>query len=148
MTAYLDPTQEAGRLFLKRNIEGEVVMLNLLRFREIADYSGQPDLAPETSISGAEAFDRYIEHTRPFLAACGGEVLLLAGGGSFLIGPSDEQWDLAMLVRQSSVSSFMSFASNKAYLAGLVHRTAGVKDARLLPLVPLATTRSGFQGSN
>jgi len=140
MTAYLDPTQEAGRSFMTRNIEGVVVMLNLLRFRDIADYSDHPDLAPEAPISGAEAFDRYIEHTRPFLAESGGEMLLLAEGGSFLIGPSDERWDRAMLVRQSSVASFMAFASNKAYLAGLGHRTAGVMDARLLPLVPSANT--------
>jgi len=36
MTAYLEPTQEAGRAFVMRGIEGEVVMLNLLRFREVA----------------------------------------------------------------------------------------------------------------
>lgn len=32
------------------------------------------------------------------------------------------------------VTSFLSFASNEGYLAGLGHRTAGVEDSRLLPL--------------
>jgi hypothetical protein len=32
---YLMPTQEAGRKFVMRQIQGSVVMLNLLRFREI-----------------------------------------------------------------------------------------------------------------
>ena len=36
---YLMPTQEAGRKFVMRQIEGNVIMLNLLRFRDIADYS-------------------------------------------------------------------------------------------------------------
>jgi uncharacterized protein (DUF1330 family) len=111
-------------------------MLNLLRFREVADYSAHPHLKPDTPISGAEAFDRYIAHTMPYLKDSGGELMLMAEGGSFLIGPEDERWDRAMLVRQSSVASFMAFASNAAYLAGLGHREAAIEDSRLLPLVP------------
>lgn len=136
MSPYLDPTPEAGRDFILRGIAGEVVMLNLLRFRAVADYSAAPELAPDRPISGADAYDRYVAHTLPFLAASGGELLLEAEGGAFLIGPGDERWDRAMLVRQSSVDAFMSFASNAAYRAGLGHRTAAVEDSRLLPLVP------------
>lgn len=132
---YLEPNQEAGRAFLVRRLQGSVVMLNLLRFREVADYSATPDLAPPSPISGEEAYRRYMEHTRPFLEQSGGEVLFLGKGGDFLVGPPDERWDLAMLVRQSSVESFMAFASNADYLAGLGHRTAALQDSRLLPLV-------------
>jgi len=134
---YLEPTQKAGKLFVQRGLEGGMVMLNLLRFREIADYSVSPELAPASPISGAEAFDRYIRHTLPFLQQSGGELLLLGAGGSFLIGPEDETWDMAMLVRQSSVASFLAFASHDAYLAGIGHRTAAVEDSRLLPLSEL-----------
>ncbi|WP_315834508.1 hypothetical protein [Bradyrhizobium prioriisuperbiae] len=61
--------------------------------------------------------------------------MFLGAGGSFLIGPADESWDLVMLVRQSSVQSFLDFAADAAYLAGLGHRTAAVADSRLLPLI-------------
>jgi hypothetical protein len=136
-TRYLEPTQSAGRALLERRIAGPVVMLNLLRFRAVADYSAFPELAPAVPISGAEAFDRYIAHTLPLLRASGGELVLLGAGDRFLIGPPDERWDLAMLVRQDSIDGFMAFAANQAYLAGLGHRTAGVEDSRLLPLVEL-----------
>jgi len=53
MHAYLEPTQAAGRAFFERNIGGSVAMLNLLRFREVADYSSAPHLAPAAPISGA-----------------------------------------------------------------------------------------------
>lgn len=43
---YLEPTQRAGKIFTQRGLEGGIVMLNLLRFREIADYSANPELAP------------------------------------------------------------------------------------------------------
>jgi len=135
MTNYIDPTQENGRAFMMRGIKGPVVMLNLLRLREVADYSASPQLAPPEQITGAQAFDRYMEHTRPFLEKSGGELLFLGEGGTFLIGPSTERWDLAMLVRQTSVESFMAFAIDEAYLAGLGHRSAAVEDSRLLPLV-------------
>jgi len=136
MTTYLDPTNDSGRAFMMRGISGEVVMLNLLRFRTVADYSTHPALAPDRPISGAEAYDRYIAHTMPFLEESGGELLFIGEAGRFLIGPPDEQWDLAMLVKQRSVQSFIAFASNAGYLAGMGHRIAALEDSRLLPLVP------------
>jgi hypothetical protein len=132
---YLEPTQEAGRDFMMRGIEGEVVMLNLLRFRDVADYSATAELAPDEPISGAAAFDLYIEHTLPFLHESGGSLEFLGGGGAFLIGPPEERWDLVMLVRHRSVETFVAFASNEAYSAGLGHRLAAISDSRLLPVV-------------
>lgn len=132
---YLDVTQEAGAEFFKRNITGPVVMLNLLRFREIADYSANPELDPGKSISGAEAFQKYIDHTLPYLKQSGGDIVFLGKGGKYLIGPGDEQWDFVMLIKQNSVADFMAFNQNREYLAGLGHRTAALLDSRLLPIV-------------
>jgi virulence-associated protein VagC len=76
-----------------------------------------------------------MEHTLPHLKQSGGEVLFFGKGGEFLIGPSDERWDAAMLVRQTSVASFLEFASNQEYLSGIGHRLAALEDSRLLPLI-------------
>jgi hypothetical protein len=132
---FLEVSQEAGAALFARNINGEVVMLNLLRFRDVADYSANPELMPNEPISGAEAYQRYIDHTLPFLKESGGDLLFLGKGGKYLIGPQEEQWDLVMLVRQRSLSDFIAFSSNKEYLAGMGHRTAALEDSRLLPLV-------------
>jgi len=131
---YLEPTYEAGRSLVQRKLEGPVVMLNLLRFREIADYTRTPELAPETPISGAEAFRRYITHALPYVRASGGELLMLGQAGPYLIGPSEAWWDLVMLVRQRCVESFLAFARDPGYMAGIGHRLAAVVDSRLLPL--------------
>jgi hypothetical protein len=136
---YLEPTQDSGRAFVTRQIAGPVVMLNLLRFRETADYAATPHLAPPHPISGADAFQRYIDHTLPYLRETGGDVVFLGTGGRFLIGPESERWDMMMLVRQQSVASFLSFASHDAYLTGLGHRTAALEDSRLLPLIETPT---------
>jgi uncharacterized protein (DUF1330 family) len=133
--SYLEPTQESGRQFFAQGITGPIVMLNLLRFRATADYSATPDLAPPSPITGEEAYRRYMEHTLPHLERSGGNLLFFARGGAFLIGPSNERWDAAMLVAQKSSAAFLAFASNPEYLAGIGHRLAALEDSRLLPLV-------------
>ena len=134
MTTYLEPTQESGRAFFGRGITGAVVMLNLLRYRSIADYSATPNLDPGYPITGEAAYRLYMQHTRPHLERSGGEVLFFGRGGGFLIGPANEHWDAALLVRQESPSAFLAFASNQEYLLGMGHRTAALTDSRLLPL--------------
>ncbi len=131
---YLEPTQDSGRDFVRRGIKGPVMMLNLLRFRPVADYSAHPHLAPSEPISGAAAFERYVALTLPHLEAGGGALTFFGEGGPFLVGPADERWDCVMLVRQASVESFLAFAKNTEYLAGLAHRIAAVADARLIPV--------------
>ncbi|HVN42186.1 MAG TPA: hypothetical protein VMT50_05330 [Steroidobacteraceae bacterium] len=133
--AYLEPTQEAGRAFFTRGLTGRVVMLNLLRFRATADYSAAPLLAPPSPISGEAAYRHYMEHTRPYLERSGGEVLFFGRGGAFLIGPENERWDAALLVRQASPAAFLAFASDAEYLTGIGHRIAALEDSRLLPLL-------------
>jgi len=73
----------------------------------------------------------------PYLKESGGDLLFLGEGWQFLIGPEHEHWDRAMLARQNSVQSFMAFAIDAAYLAGLGHRTAALDDSRLLPMTGL-----------
>ena len=58
MTRHLDATPESGRAFVQRDLDGPVVMLNLLRFRALADYSASPHLQPEAPISGEAAYAR------------------------------------------------------------------------------------------
>ena len=103
--AYLSPTMDGVRALLARGIEGPVVMLNLLRFKEVADYSATPELAPATPISGEAAYQLYMDHTEPFLAESGGKVLFYGKGGPFFIGlllrsrkgQSYAGWEKAML---------------------------------------------------
>jgi hypothetical protein len=97
-------TQESGREFFAQGITGPVVMLNLLRFRATADYSATPHLAPASPITGEEAYHVYVEHTLPHLEKSGGNLLFFGRGGAFLIGPSNERWDAAMLVAQKKPS--------------------------------------------
>lgn len=131
---YINPSEENGAALFRRQIPGSVVMLNLLRFRPVADYTEFPQLAPDEDISGWDAYQKYMKHTAPFLEASGGSVVYAGKGGEFLIGPAGKGWDMALLIRQSSVEGFGAFVADKGYLEGIGHRVAAVVDSRIVPL--------------
>lgn len=133
-TRYLNPTDKSAQQLFSKPIKGEVIMLNLLLFKDVADYSSFSDIAPHSPITGKEAFQIYIDQTLPFLEKSGGEVMLLGKSEHFFIGPMEEKWDLVMLVKQQSLESFLSFASNPQYQTVLGHRDAAIADSRLLPI--------------
>jgi uncharacterized protein (DUF1330 family) len=131
---FVSPTPEAIATLVARNIEGPVAMLNLVRFREVADYSDYPDLAPDEPISGQQAYEIYSDRTLPFLAEVGGEVLFVGTAGPLLIGPEEAQWDRVLLVQYPNLGAFLSMTQSPGYTAGAGHRTAAVADSRLLPI--------------
>ncbi|PZR12214.1 MAG: DUF1330 domain-containing protein [Flavobacterium psychrophilum] len=131
---YLHPNYEAGKNLALKKIEGSIVNLNLIRLKEFADYSDFPDIAPQASISGYDAFIAYVQLAKPFVEQGGGEILFVGKGERFLIGPDDEQWDICMLIKQKSVSDFFAFERNPDYMKITGHRVAAILDSRLLPL--------------
>jgi uncharacterized protein (DUF1330 family) len=131
---HLSATPESITAFAKRGISGPVTMLNLLRFREVADYSETPELSPDEPITGEKAYEIYSAHTLPLLAAVGGEPILMGSGGEFLIGPHDEVWDRVLLVRYPDVQAFLAMTQSPEYMTGAGHRTAALADSRLLAI--------------
>lgn len=134
MENYIDVSPDAGRKFYQDfNGKGRVVMVNLLKFRKIADYSKAEGLRPQESISGEDAYALYMQHTLPHLKEAGSRVLYFGKCGNFLIGPTTKSWDAVLLVEHESVQKFIAFAQNEAYLKTAGHRTAALEDSRLLP---------------
>jgi uncharacterized protein (DUF1330 family) len=111
-------------------------LLNMLRFKEIADYSGAPELAPDAPISGAKAYERYLDHVLPFVRTAGGTLLYRGAGAQWLLGPEEERWDLVLIVRHVSEDAFQTLMMDPDYHAGMGHRTAAVDDGRALVLSP------------
>jgi uncharacterized protein (DUF1330 family) len=133
--SYIKVTEEAGAHFFSKQHTLPVVMLNMLRFKEKADYSTCPELAPVAEISGLQAYKRYMKCAAPLLAKSGGELMFSGNADQFLIGPAEEKWNAVLLVKHVNMVKFLSFASDQEYLAIAGHRTAALADSRLLPLV-------------
>lgn len=136
MANYIEPTQESGRaFFIHFQDKGKVVMLNLLRFKKIADYSGMEEISPGKEISGREAYNLYMKLAEPIIEKLGSKVLFFGECGSFLIGPQSEEWDRMLLVEHPSAADFIAFAQNEEYMKLAGHRKAALEDSRLLPIV-------------
>jgi uncharacterized protein (DUF1330 family) len=109
--------------------DGPVTMLNLLRFREQADYSGYPDVEP---CRGVEAFRRYGEIAFPCVAAAGGKIVYVGTILAGVICRRDEHWLDIWLVEYQSRQALVDMFSSPAYRAGSFHRTAALADSRLI----------------
>lgn len=135
MKTYLNATEDSGKKFyMDFNTQGKVVMLNLLKFNEHADYSEFESLKPKDPISGKEAYKRYMDSTLPHLSKAGSRIVFYGRSDAFLIGPENESWDAVLLVEHESVEKFMAFAQHKEYLKTAGHRSAALQDSRLLPM--------------
>jgi len=131
---HLNVTPEAGKAFYQQKIEGKVTMLNLLKFRETADYTGYENLAPDAQITGKIAYYAYMKAVSPLIKKAGGEVLFYGKSSAFLIGPAEEKWDAVLLVRHESSAAFLAFAQDEDYQKIKGHRQAALEDSRLLPI--------------
>lgn len=134
MEKHIRTNPESGKKFYQNfHDQGKIVMLNLLKFREKADYTNLENIKPDMEISGQEAYQLYTQNTLPILNKAGGRVIYYGKSKDFLIGPEFEKWDALLLVEHVSVAGFMEFAQNADYLKTAGHRTAALDDSRLLP---------------
>jgi uncharacterized protein (DUF1330 family) len=111
-----------------------LVMLNLLRFSERANYRPGDTAGPCT---GFEAFRRYGAGVGPLIRAAGGEQVWQGRQAAMLIGPQDKDWHLAVLVRYPSAQAFVAMVQSDAYKAVSFHRTAALADSRLIAMEEL-----------
>ncbi len=138
MQNHITPTPEAGKQFYQSfHDKGKIVMLNLIKYKVTADYTGLDSIKPAQSLSGKEAYKLYMNHTLPALEKAGGRLLFFGKSNAFLIGPESETWDAVLLVEHQSVEQFMAFAQDADYLKTMGHRTAALEDSRLLPISQL-----------
>ncbi|MBI1406733.1 MAG: DUF1330 domain-containing protein [Caulobacter sp.] len=108
--------------------EAPIVMLNLLKFRDVADY----DDPAEPKISGREAYMRYGEPMSALVAAKGGRVLFSANVDALVIGEVGELWDSAAIVEYPNRAAFVAIASSPEVQAIGHHRQAGLAGQLLI----------------
>ena len=106
-----------------------IVMINLLRFRDKAEYPADSGFE---ACSGEEAYARYSKEALAFVTKVGGAPIWMAETVGDVIAPAGEHWDRALLVKYPSKESFIGMAMNDAYKQCTIHRTAALLDARLI----------------
>lgn len=121
----IEPTRDQMTTLLSSTDEGPVVMLNLLRYLDLAsDGSGR---------TGREAYNDYSAAVLPMVASRGGGIVYFGTTSPTVIGPVDEQWDDIVLVMYPNRAAFIDMTTSPEYLAIMGDRTAALADSRLVP---------------
>ncbi|WP_137787288.1 DUF1330 domain-containing protein [Sphingomonas sp. 3P27F8] len=131
--AVFPPAEQAAAFFSAAD-DGPFVMLNLLKFRERAEY---PD-GSEGHLSGREAYARYGAGVRACLQAVGGEALYAGAITEIMIGAVDELWDMVALARYPSRAAMMAMIQLPEYQAIEKHRIAGLAGQLNIRTTPVA----------
>lgn len=113
-------------------------MLNLLRYKERAEYPETMGIAP---CSGREAYHRgYVGTFMKLTEGVSVEVAWLGVVIAGLVVLPGERWDELAIVRYPSFATFRSYVESKAYETEAVpHRIAALDDWRLLATAKLDT---------
>lgn len=126
----VEPGPERFKAFQSgRDTAGPVVMLNLLRFREQAEY---PDDSAEEPCSGREAYRRYGALAFPLIEAVQARVIYRGAVQCSVIAPEGEEWDEIILVEYPSRAAMLDMLASEEYQAIVYHRTAALLDSRLI----------------
>lgn len=122
MKAYLEINPEQFKAFAQLPMNTPLVMLNLLRFKE---------LVPESGLSGAESYKEYMKAATPFFAKANAEVLYMGKPQSMLIGPEDDNlWDKVLLIKYNTIADFLGMVKAEGYPSHL--RAQALEDSRLI----------------
>ena len=135
VTNALRPTEEQLRALLDGDLEGPVSMLNLLKFKERAEYED----GRATSLTGWEAYQRYGDQMRAFVESKGGRFIFAGHVRHLMLGAVDGLWDTAAIVEYPSKEAFVEIISSPEVAGFAVHRTAGLEGQLLIAITAAVT---------
>ncbi len=123
LTNQIHPTPEQFRHLLDNYPKDEpVVMINIIRYKDRTD-DGE---------TGEMAYARYGQNVLPFLKKAGGKLLWRGDVNHTIIGSSENQPHIVLLVQYPSIQKFIEMSTDPEYLKIAQDRTLGLEYGGLL----------------
>lgn len=132
---HIDPTRAQFDTFKDLDRDHPIEMLNLVQFRDQAEYPDGHALGRER-LSGADAYRLYGKDSAPILAKVGGSIIWRGAFETLLIGPQAEAWDAVFIARYPTGHAFLAMVLDPAYQVAVIHRQAAVLTSRLIRCAP------------
>jgi hypothetical protein len=131
MNGFVNPSRENWQRFKDLPRDTPIHMLNLIKFRELAEYpEGHPNHGK--GLTGLEAYAIYREGFQRVVANDGAAMIWEAPLECVVTGPEGE-WDEAFVMGYPNSTVFLAMVKNEEYVRDVVpHRTAAVADSRLI----------------
>ena len=115
------PTPERAMAFFGGPEDGPFVMVNLLKFKDRAEYADG-----DHGLTGAEAYGLYGEGVRKLVEGLGGKVRYQGRVTGLMLGEVEELWDVVALAEYPSLAAFRAMAMSPEMHAIEHHRKAGL----------------------
>jgi uncharacterized protein (DUF1330 family) len=136
MSEFVNPEREAFKAFALNKSDTPIHMLNLVKLNDIANYDDG------AMVTGKEAYAAYGRNSATVFQRVGGRIIWSGNYENTLIGPSDEEWDIAFIAEYPDSDAFIEMVKDDEYQNAVKHRNAAVRTSRLIRLSPNETSGS------
>ena len=117
------PNEEQINGFLEDSEIGPISMVNLLKYKKIAEYEDGRD----TSLSGAEAYGLYAAEVINFIEKYNGEFIFYGKVSRLMLGEVEDLWDAIAIAKYPNRKAMMDMTMDPGYQKIHVHRDAGLQ---------------------
>jgi uncharacterized protein (DUF1330 family) len=116
------PNKEQMAGFLEGDINSPISMVNLLKFKEKAEYEDGRD----NDLSGKEAYMIYAMEVQEHLKKIGGEMVFGGEITRLMLGEVEDLWDSVAVARYPSRKAMLEMIMDPDYQESEKHRSAGL----------------------
>ena len=116
------PNEEQMAGFLEGDTDTPIKMVNLLKFKDKADYKD----GRQTSLSGKEAYKIYADEVQGHLEKVGGKSIFLGEVERLMLGEVEELWDWVVIAEYPSRKAMLEMVMDSEYQKSEEHRSAGL----------------------
>ena len=116
------PNKEQMRGFTEGDHGKPISMVNMLKFKEKAEYSD----GRETDLTGAEAYAIYGAAVTKLVKELGGEIVFAGVVERLALGEVEELWDQVAIARYPNRKAMLDMMMSPAYSEISPHRDAGL----------------------
>lgn len=115
--------EEQMKGFLEGDADTPIYMVNLLKFKEKAEYVD----GRETDLSGQEAYAIYGQEVQGHLAKVGGKGVFGGQVSRLALGEVEDLWDMVAIAMYPSKKAMRQMITDPDYIESAKHRAAGLE---------------------
>ena len=117
------PNEEQMSGFLEEDKNQQIFMVNLLKFKDKAEYSDKR----ETDLTGEEAYAIYGQEVRKHLEKVGGKPIFSGKVSRLMLGEVEDLWDLIAIATYPNRKAMLDMISDPEHIKSAQHRVAGLE---------------------
>jgi len=134
-SSYIDPSPANFQAFKDLPRDEPIHMLNLLEYREQAEYPQGHEHAGK-GWSGRRAYEEYGKTSGPIFRRVGGTIVWRGSFQTMVTGPDAKRWHDGFVAQYPNAGAFFEMIKDLEYQQAVVNRTAALVDSRLMRFEP------------